>query len=145
MYKVGGLVDETDVCLGVYGEDLNPAEVTEMLRRDPSRSHRRGDPMKSGHLRHKGAWLLSVRGTSDPEELTADLLDRVVAIDESVWADLANRHDVQLRFGLFLNRWNRGLEFSPELVGRIARIRARVIFDIYGPDGDVDASDVPRC
>jgi hypothetical protein len=142
MYKVGGLVDETDVCLGVYGEDLNPAEVTEILRCEPSRSHRRGDPMKRGHLRHKGAWLLSVRGALDPEALTAGLLDRFVDVDESTWAGLADRHDLQLRLGLFLNRWNRGLELSPGLVGRIARIHARMIFDIYGQDGDVDIDDV---
>jgi hypothetical protein len=140
--RLGGIVDETDVCLAVYGEDLDPAEVTKLLRCEPSSSHRRGDRMKSSRaLRHNGAWLLSVRGSTDPEELTAGLLDRFVAVDGSVWAGLAQRHDLQLRFGLFLNRWNRGLELSPELVGRIARIHARVIFDIYGPDGEVDLQE----
>ena len=96
--------------------------------------------MKRGTLWRKGAWLLGSRGSADPEELTAGLLDRL-AVDESVWIDLAQRHDLQLRFGLFLERWNRGLELSPALVGRIARVRARVIFNIYGPDGPVDVND----
>ena len=88
----------------------------------------------------QGAWLLSLRGRADPEELTAALLDRF-AVDESVWIDPSQRHDLQLRFGLFLNRWNRGLELPPALVSRIARVHARVIFDIYGPDGMVDVDE----
>jgi hypothetical protein len=138
--RVGGVVDETDVCLGVSGEDLDPAEVTRLLRCEPSSSHRRGDRMKRGALWRKGAWLLSVRGSAEPEELTTDLLDRF-AVDEHVWRSLAQRYDLQLRFGLFLNRWDRGLELSPALVGRIARVHARVIFDIYGPEGAVDVND----
>jgi PNKP adenylyltransferase domain, ligase domain/Domain of unknown function (DUF4279)/PNKP adenylyltransferase domain, C-terminal region len=138
--RVCDVVDETDVCLGVYGGDLDPAEVTRLLRCEPSSSHRRGDRMKTGALWRKGAWLVSVRGSADPEELTADLLDRF-AVDESVWRSLAQRHDLQLRFGLFLNRWNRGLELSPALVGRIARVGARVVFDIYGPADAVDVNN----
>jgi hypothetical protein len=134
---MSGIVDESAVCLGVYGKDLDPAEVSKMLRCEPSSAHRRGDRMKSGTLRHMGAWLLSVRGNVDPQELTAGLLDRL-PVEGDVWADLAARYDLQLRLGLFLNGWNRGLEMSSSLVGRIAGIHARVIIDIYGPDRDIE-------
>jgi hypothetical protein len=140
-FRVGGVVDETSVTLGVYGEDLDPGQVTGLLGCEPTRAHRRGDPMKRGGARQKGAWLLSLRGRGSPEELTVALLDRLPA--EDVWLDLAGRHDVQLRYGLFLERWNRGLDLSPTLVARISRLHAVVIFDIYGPDGEVDVVEDP--
>jgi hypothetical protein len=140
--RVGGAVDKTDVCLAVYGEDLDPADVTRVLGCEPTSAHRRGDRMKRGTLRRTGAWLLSVRGTVSPEEVTVALLDRLPA-DEEMWRDLARRYDLQLRYGLFLDRWNRGVTLSPTLVFRIARLHAVVGFDIYGPDGEVDVVGEP--
>ena len=131
---MGGVVDETDVCLAVYGEDLEPDEVTKALGREPSSSHRRGDKMKSGKTTwRKGAWLLSVRGEADPEALTLRLLDGLSG-DEQVWAGLAARYVVQLRYGLFLGEWNQGLELSAELIARVARMHAVLLFDIYGSE-----------
>jgi hypothetical protein len=131
---VGGLVDETDVCLAVYGDDLEPADVTRLLGVEPSRSRRRGDSRRSGPPWPNGAWFLAVRGRGDPEALTNELLDKLPT-EEGTWRELGARFTVQLRFGLFMERWNRGLEFSPELLARMARLNAKVIFDIYGPEG----------
>ena len=80
--KVGGEVDLTDVCVGVHGEDLDPAEVTRIFGCEPTSAHRRGDRMKRGTLRRRGAWLLSLRGSAPPEELTIALLDRLPADEE---------------------------------------------------------------
>ena len=130
---VGGVVDTTAVCLGVYGDDLNPDQVTVMLGCEPTSSHRRGDRAKRGIVRPRGVWLLSSEGNADPEDLTCKLLDRLPK-DARTWARLAKKYDVQLRFGLFMQRWNRGLDFTPQLVVRMAKLHARIIFDIYGPD-----------
>ena len=139
----GGLVDKTDVCLAVYGDNLNPDEVTRLLGCEPSDSHRRGEKMKRGiSAWHKGAWLLSEQGKTPPEELTVKLLDRLPS-DERIWKRLAKQHDLQLRFGLFLDRANRGLDLSPGLVTRISRMHAVVVFDIYVPSGVVDVGERP--
>jgi hypothetical protein len=135
--QVGGVVDETHVTLGVYGDDLDPDEISAVLGRAPTSAHRKGDVGKRGHVRRAGVWLLSLEGTADPEKLTRKLLDKLPT-DERVWKRLAKRHEVQLRFGLFLERWNRGLDFTPELVVRMAKLHARINFDIYCPDGPVD-------
>ncbi len=139
---VGGVVDETHVCLGVYGDDLDPDEVTVILGREPTSSHRKGDQTKRGFVQRRGVWLLDNDGTADPEELTCKLLDRLPK-DEGTWVKLAKRYDVQLRFGLHLQRWNRGLDFTPQLVARMAKLHARIIFDIYGP-GDALVDVVER-
>lgn len=93
-------------------------------------------------MHRRGVWLLDNDGTADPEELTCKLLDRLPK-DEGTWAKLAKRYEVQLRFGLHLQRWNRGLDFTPQLVARMAKLHARIIFDIYGP-GDAPVDVVER-
>jgi hypothetical protein len=131
---MGGVVDGTTVCLAIYGEDLDPDDVSRTLGRAATQSHRRGDQMKSGTTTwRKGAWLLSMRGKDEPEVLTAQLIEGLPT-DEEIWSRLASRYSVQMRYGLLLSEWNQGLELSPRLLGRIARMHAVMILDIYGPE-----------
>ena len=58
------------------------------------------------------------------------LLARLPA-DETLWADLRRRFRLQLSFGIFTERWNRGFELSPDAIRRIGSLGAGVEFDIY--------------
>ncbi len=142
---VGGPVDEVGVCVAVYGEDLDPAEVSAILGCTPTSAHRRGDRRgPKSPLYKRGAWLLEVRGTTPegPEELVAKLLGQLRS-DEAVWLKLGERYEVQLRFGIHMTGWNRGFDLSAELVERVARLHAKVGFDIYAYGGE-DASGDDR-
>lgn len=141
---VGGLVDEASVSLCIYGDDLDPEEVSRILGVTPTRAHRKGEPMRSrsshapqGATHRTGAWILGVRGQAprEPEELTTALLDQLPE-DETVWAGLATHYRISLRYGLFMEAWNRGFALSPGLVARIARMHAQLDFDIYADLGD---------
>ncbi len=131
--EAGGLVDETSVAVAVYGEDLDPIEITRILGCEPTSAHRRGERLsdKTSPSPH-GAWLLVVRGMApvEPEELTSSLLQRIPE-DESIWIDLAARYDLELRFAFHMNAYSRGFDLSPELIHRIARLHATVGFDIF--------------
>jgi hypothetical protein len=76
-----------------------------------------------------------VRGKAPegPEGLCARLLDQLPA-EESIWTKLGESYEVQLRFALHKTGWNRGFDFSPGMVARIARLRARVVIEIYADD-----------
>jgi hypothetical protein len=39
--------------------------------------------------------------------------------EHAVWADLRRRFHVQLSFGIFTERWNRGLDLTADAVRRI--------------------------
>ncbi|NIA70039.1 DUF4279 domain-containing protein [Pelagibius litoralis] len=84
-----------------------------------------------------GAWILAMPGQApqEPEELTTTLLD-LLPEDETLWVELAARYDIRLSYGLFFEAWNRGFTLSPELLARIARMRASVDFDIYANHED---------
>lgn len=145
LITVGGLIDETRVSLCIYGDDLVPEEISQLLGSVPTHAHRKGDPIKSRNpralktgTRKTGAWILRVAGKApkEPEELTMALLNQLPE-DDFVWAELSARHDIRLNYGLFIDAWNRGFDLSPELTARIARLRAGMGFDIYAnPEGE---------
>ena len=76
--------------------------------------------------------MLSVEAKSPtgPEELVHLLLSRLPS-DEAVWIELRSRFRVQLGFGIFNERWNRGFELSADAVRRISALGAGVGIDIY--------------
>ncbi len=140
--SVGGLVDETTVCLAVYGEDLDPAAVTTLLACTPTSTHRRGERRgPRSPPQKRGGWFLEARGKAPegPEELALRLLDRLPA-DESLWLQLVTRHDVQLRFALHKTGWNKGFDFTPGTTARLARLHSTLVFEIYADDplADID-------
>jgi hypothetical protein len=130
--EAGGLVDESRLTLGVHGEDLDPDEISRLLGCAPTSSHRRGDARRSGPPSTKGGWLLTVEAKSPtgPDELVHLLLERLPT-EQAVWADLRRRFQVQLSFGIFTGRWNRGFELTGDAVRRIEVLGAGVGFDIY--------------
>jgi hypothetical protein len=134
---VGGSVDEVRVTLAVYGDELDPEEISSLLGCQPTSSHRRGETRigkKTGHktVYKQGAWFLTVEGQAPrtADELTTELLEQVSS-DESLWLDLGRRFDVQMRYGIFLEAWNRGFGLRRDVVKRIARFSASLEFDIY--------------
>lgn len=132
--EVGGLVDETKVTLALYGDDLEPQEVTELLGVEPTSAHRRGDVRGRGVRPYpKGAWFLELVGTppQGPEELLGELLERLPPSSSSVWTTLRERFDVQLRFGIFLDAWNRGFGVPAGQLDQLSVMVDRFEFDIY--------------
>ena len=136
--EVGGPIDETGVKLCVYGEDLDPDDVSKRLGIEPTDCHRIGE-RKSPRSPpwDSGAWILEIRGEppDDPETLTSKLLSKLT-VDGSVWMRLSDDYIVQLRYGIHMKGWNREFDFSSELVSKIATTNAQVVFDIYANSED---------
>lgn len=128
----GGLVDKSSLTLGIHGDDLDPEEVSRLMGCAPTSAHRRGETRRSGQPWQREALLLSVEGKSPtgPEELVHLLLQRLPT-DKAFWSEVRRRFRLQLMFGIFSERWNRGFELSAEAVGRINVLGAGVGVDIY--------------
>jgi hypothetical protein len=62
--EAGGLVDESRLTLAIYGDELDPDEISRLLGCAPTRARRRGDARRSGPPWPQGAWLFSVEGKS---------------------------------------------------------------------------------
>ncbi len=146
LLRFGGRVDKTTVTLRFFGDDLDPDEVTQLLRCQPTTASRKGEEMPGRYHRvaKLGSWHLESDGDGELEEQVDRLLDRLPD-DLMVWQRLhALNPEADLFCGLFLDAWNRGVELSPELLQRISERHLRLSLDIYGSeDIEVETHNVP--
>jgi hypothetical protein len=135
--EIGGIVDESSATLAVYGENLEPQDVTALLGVEPTRAFRKGDKQgpRSPAMPH-GAWFLEVRGIAPagPDTQLEILLSKLRA-PGSVWRELNDRYTVQVRFAVHFEGWNKGFELNKNLTSRLADLGAGLTFDIYGYGG----------
>ena len=96
----GGEVDEYHICLGYYGDELNPDELSALLGRKPTSSSLKGDIVRKNdrtRIEKTGKWILCARETpGEPlEPQITDLRASMIA-ELSVWRSLAKRFRVKL-------------------------------------------------
>jgi hypothetical protein len=138
--EVGGVIDESGVTFAVYGDDLIPKDVTELLGVKPTRSFLPGYRRNpSSRPMPHGGWFLEVREkTPDGPEAQLRKLLMKLPTSENVWKTLKARYKVQIRFGLHMTGWNKGFELSSTLIRRLAKIGVDLEFDVYAYGEDVD-------
>ena len=135
VWVAGGEVDECSVSLRFFGDDLDPDAITEILGIHPTRSCRKGDIFHGevyDRIEKIGRWLYSVKrcaGVSLEDQINK-LFDQLPA-ELNVWRELTTRFRADLSCGLWLKRWNRAFDFSPETLRRIAERNLSIGWDIY--------------
>ena len=129
------------LCLRIYGDDLDPDEITRLMGHAPSRSQRKGQSVldSSGRVKRvarTGSWLLdrSLDAEATIEEGIESLLDGLPD-DEQMWAELRQRFQVDLLCDVFIRGVNQGFTVSPRVLGLLARRGIEFGVDIYSqPD-----------
>ncbi len=117
------------------GETLDPSLVTRQLGIFPTHAHAKGDPHMSRGQRitdwSMGAWVLqsSVEKGESLEDHLVALLDLLAP--EAVRSLTLLGYDADFFCGLFLEHLNEGLVLTPETLGRIAALGAKLSLDIY--------------
>lgn len=128
------------VSLRVFGDSLEPEEVSALLGRDPTRCHRKGDPMggKGGNaVEPTGAWILdSVLSEKVEIEEHVETLLSSVSNDSDEWDQLTSRFSASILCSAFLDQYNEGFELSPRLAQSLADRGLVIAFDIYSGDAD---------
>jgi len=135
--EAGGIVDESRATLCIYGDDLDPAEVSAVLQVEPTRAHRKGDRRHpQSPAARKGAWLLSVeaRAPEGPSDCLQELLAKV-SPDPATWAKLHSEYEIRVSVGIFIEAWNRGFELPARVLEALALRSLNLDFDIYADDG----------
>ncbi len=128
--------------LRVFGDSLEPEEVSALLGRPPTRQHRKGDKIegKTGNdaVEPTGAWILD---SALPEKVEVEehieVLLASVSNDMDEWSSLTDRFSASVLCSLFLDQYNEGFELSPRIAQSLAERGLVVAVDIYS--GDVDA------
>ena len=131
--RVGGLVEETKISIGIHGPDVEPSAISELLGVEATRQHRAGEARKFGTPWREGAWLFAVAGKAPrgPEEVAEELLQALPPADAAPWAELRSKHRLLVKIAVFFSGWNRGYAMSDGVLRRLARISGSIEFDIY--------------
>jgi hypothetical protein len=137
-WEVGGPIPWFSVGLAIYGEDLDPDEVTRLLGIAPDRAFRRGMLNEAGRPRRFGMWSISMRGdsTTEPDVCVAIemLLDRIRVAPDLWRVAVTDAQTMRVSAGLKLDAFNRGLDMRPDLLRRLADLRLELSLDIYAAD-----------
>jgi hypothetical protein len=136
------------VSLRVFGDGLEPDEVSALLGREPTRCHRKGDKTfktssSSGasgsvtSIEPTGAWILD-SGLSEKAEIEdhVEALLSPVSNDSDEWASLTSRFSASILCSVFLDQYNEGFELSPRLAQSLADRGLVIAFDIYSGDSE---------
>ena len=133
----GGPIDRSKVSLRIFWENLNPDEISRLLKCPPSKTKeivkKAIDKTKEG-ISHTAWWNLesNLPDETDLEEKVWDILQRISG-DQGVWDFLTARYDIDLFCGVFLETQNRGFNLSVKLMRELSRLGIKIGFDIYGP------------
>lgn len=125
--------------LRVFGDSLEPEEVSALLGHQPTRCHRKGD--KSGpngtSVEPTGSWILDSRISEKAEiEDQVESLLAIITSDHDEWSSLTERFSASILCSIFLDQYNEGFELSPRLCKALANRGLVIAFDIYSGDPD---------
>ncbi|MGX9782670.1 DUF4279 domain-containing protein [Janthinobacterium lividum] len=138
-----GLIRESAAGLRIFGDELQPAEISRMLKCEPTQARVKGEVIKYPSGRERkitcGSWLLTAKRT-EPEDLDGQIkwLLAKMTNDLMVWQALTSSYDVDMFCGAFMQSTNDGLSISPETMFALGSRGIEFDLDIYGPDDDSD-------
>ncbi|HEX8556164.1 MAG TPA: DUF4279 domain-containing protein [Sphingomonas sp.] len=136
-----GFLYRSAVSLGFYGDDLEPAEITNALAAEPTVGVRKGGLWRTStgaeKVATRGQWRVQAE-RCEPGDLDGqinDLLD-CLSGDLPAWRSFSARYRGRVFCGLFLASGNEGLTLRSETLLRLGERGLLIDFDIYGPDSE---------
>ena len=103
--RVGGPVDETSITLRVFGDDLDPDDVTARLGVQPTSQCRKGDVFRGkryDRIEKTGRWLLARPHVTDDVDTVIQGLLKDLPDSLSLWRELHSQFKVDLFLGIWL-------------------------------------------
>ena len=130
----------------IIGDDLVPDEITRLLGASATHAQKKGDKIvgkKTGNVRiaRFGMWRLQA-SNCEPEDLDGQIrfiFDQLTD-DPAVWKSFASRYKMDLFCGIFMERFNEGMELSPDSLLVLGSRGIKMALDVYGPISDDEAT-----
>ena len=132
--------NHTKASLRIWGDNLVPDEISELLGTTPSASERKGETFegKNSRVKHAaktGGWRLDAGSTHDGNlDAQINALFAQLPSDVTLWRDLAARYRIDVFCGVFMGSGNDGLELNSATMQRLGERGASLGLDIYDSD-----------
>lgn len=126
------------VSLLIDGDDLVPAEVTEILGASPQIALVKGETFLNTHgkmiVAKTGMWQFCGDWESPPhlDRQIGDLLSALTN-DISAWTEMTNRFRCYISIGGYFNDWTGGMTLTPNTLKLLSDRRLSIDFDLYAP------------
>jgi hypothetical protein len=129
------------VSITVFGEAVDPDQVSEALGAAPDRCHRVGEAVsnESSAKRRQGLWSISTHGSVPEESPVSDHIAALfarVTTDAAVWHELAARHSTRAFIGWFMGDGNEALRVDAGVLEELARRSLHLDIEAYAPSLD---------
>ena len=127
------------VSLRVFGDRLEPEEVSALLGCEATSSHRKGDKVSAANLsliEPTGAWILEspIDERSDIEDHVEALLAAVTS-DGDEWASLTSRFSASILCRIAFDGRDGAFELSPRLAHSLAERGLVIAFEVEAGNG----------
>ena len=132
-------ISRSTVSIRLFGSELNPDKITQLLGCEPSSAAKTGEKIieRNGQERivKKGFWHLTY-GESDEVilEEKIELLFGKLTTNLDSWREVTRNLDTADIFcGLFIDNWSEGFTLSQSILKKISDRNLEIGFDIYSP------------
>lgn len=142
-------LQHTVAALRIFGDRLDPENISLLLGGVPTESFRKGQikPSKSRDIvRKSGGWILNATD-QEPGNLDAqveEILGRLTQ-DLAVWTELSADYSVDLFCGLFMKGSDEGIEISEKNLKALGERGIKLGLCIYAPLKEVTADEPCPC
>lgn len=136
-----GSFDHSAAALRIFGDDLDPDEVTRLLGCEPSVAQSTGELIRSASGRERivkcGNWRLKA-APAEPEDLNGQIrwILSQTTNNLDVWKKLVDRYEVDMFCGLFMAESNDGFSLSSDVLLMLGQRGIEIDFDVYDPGDD---------
>ena len=140
-----GSLARSRATLRVFGDELQPEEITALLGAQPTTARFRGQRNEEGRgppVWRTGSWRLSADDAdpADPDRQVAQILDQLTA-DIAVWQSLGARFKIDMFCGWFMEDQSEGVSLSAHTLRSLGERGILLDLDLYGWDGAQDPED----
>lgn len=130
-------LERTTASIRIFGERLDPTEITTLLGTEPSAAYRKGEPFSAtqgSRLRPKSSWHLYI-ADAEPGDLDTQILKLLsrTTDDPLIWRDINARFRADVFVGLFMGTTNDMLALEPATLAAASRRGLAIVFDVYSP------------
>jgi hypothetical protein len=142
-----GILRRSAASLRVFGDELQPVEISRMLGCEPTQAREKGQVVQYPSGRQRtftcGSWLFTAE-RAEPADLDGQIrwLIGQMTDDLEVWKTLTASYDIDMFCGAFMQSGNDGLSISSATMLALGLRGIELDLDIYRPNDD-DTGKLP--
>ena len=134
-------IGRTVATIRIFGDDLDPDEISTLLGAKPIASARKGEVRQFSSGRDvvacSGSWQFSAEDCC-PGDLNVQIRSMFLQLtnDLAAWQQISHRYDFDMFCGLFMSVMNEGEDLQPDVLSMLCDRGLRLGLDVYGPTTD---------